>query len=147
MVSPKSQAAASYVARAGLAVAKCAPRSHTRRHPAGVTVALSRLEQPGGHPMIWDLQITERDGVRVHRSRLEPGESSPWHVDSFHRVSVVLQGEQLRIEYQHGGEPELVPVAAGQVEWDEPSAPRVHRAVNSGQLPYEEVVVALIGRA
>ena len=69
------------------------------------------------------------------------------NVDSFHRVSVVLQGEQLRIEYQHGGEPELVPVAAGQVEWDEPSAPRVHRAVNSGQLPYEEVVVALIGRA
>lgn len=26
--------------------------------------------------MIWDLQIIERDGVRVHRSRLEPGESS-----------------------------------------------------------------------
>jgi len=97
--------------------------------------------------MIWDLQITERDGVRVHRSRLEPGESSPWPVDSFHRVSVVLQGEQLRIEYQHGGEPELVPVVAGQVEWDEPSAPRVHRAVNTGQLPYEEVVVALIGRS
>jgi hypothetical protein len=122
MVSPKSQAAASYVARAGLAVAQCAPRSHTRRRPAGVTVALSRFEQPGGHPMIWDLQITERDGVRVHRSRLEPGESSPWNVDSFHRVSVVLQGEQLRIEYQHGGEPELVPVAVGQVEWDEPSS-------------------------
>ena len=97
--------------------------------------------------MIWDLQITERDGVRVHRSRLEPGEASPWHIDSFHRVSVVLQGEQLRIEYQDGGEPELVPVGAGQVEWDEPSGPRVHRAVNSGQLPYEEVVVALIGRA
>ena len=97
--------------------------------------------------MIWDLQITERDGVRVHRSRLEPGEASPWHVDSFHRVSVVLQGEQLRIEYQDGGEPELVPVVAGQVDWDEPSAPRVHRAVNSGQLPYEEVVVAFIGRA
>jgi quercetin dioxygenase-like cupin family protein len=97
--------------------------------------------------MIWDLQITERDGVRVHRARLEPGEASPWHVDSFHRVTVVLQGEQLRIEYQEGGEPELVPVVAGQVDWDEPSAPRVHRAVNSGQLPYEEVVVALIGRA
>ena len=63
--------------------------------------------------MIWDLQITERDGVRVHRSRLEPGEASPWHVDSCHRVTVVLQGEQLRIEYQDGGEPELVPVAAG----------------------------------
>ena len=62
-------------------------------------------------------------------------------------MSVVLQGEQLRIEYQHGGEPELVPVVAGQVEWDEPSAPRVHRAVNSGQLPYEEVVVVLIERA
>ena len=97
--------------------------------------------------MIWNLQITERDGVRVHRSRLEPGEASPWHIDSFHQVSVVLQGEQLRIEYQDGGEPELVPVRAGQAEWDEPTAPRVHRAVNSGQLPYEEVVIALIGRA
>jgi hypothetical protein len=84
--------------------------------------------------MIWDLQITEGDGVRVHRSRLEPGEPSPWHVDSFHRVSVVLQGEQLRIEYQLG-EPELVPVVAGQVEWDEPSAPRVHRAVKVPSSP------------
>jgi hypothetical protein len=74
--------------------------------------------------MIWDLQITERDGVRVHRSRLEPGEASPWHVDSCHRVTVVLQGEQLRIEYQDGGEPELVPVGAGQVDWDEPSTSR-----------------------
>jgi hypothetical protein len=97
--------------------------------------------------MIWDQQITERDGVRVHRALLEPGEASPWHVDSFHRVTVVLQGEQLRIEYQDGGEPKLVPYVAGQVHWDEPSAPRVHRAVNSGQLPYEEVVVALIERA
>ena len=97
--------------------------------------------------MIWDLQIAERDGVRVHPSRLEPGEASPWHVDSFHRVTVVLQGEQLRIEPQDGGEPKLVPVVAGQAHWDEPSAPLVHRAVNSGQLPYEEVVVTFIGRA
>jgi hypothetical protein len=97
--------------------------------------------------MIWDLEITERDGLRVHRSRLEPGEASPWHVDSVHRVTVVLQGEQLRIEPQDGGESRLVEVFAGQVHWDEPSAPLVHRAVNSGQLPYEEVVVALIGRA
>ena len=37
--------------------------------------------------MIWDLQITERDGVRVHRSRLEPGESSPWHVAADFRNS------------------------------------------------------------
>ena len=70
--------------------------------------------------MIWDLQVSERDGVRVHRARLEPGEASPWHVDSFHRVSVVLQGEQLRIEYQDGGEPELVPVVAGQVTGTNP---------------------------
>ena len=97
--------------------------------------------------MKWDLQITERDGVRINRARLEPGEASPWHVDSFHRVTVVLQGEQLRIEYQDGGEPKLVPVVAGQAHWDEPSAPRIHRAVNSGQLPYEEVVVVLIERA
>ena len=97
--------------------------------------------------MIWDLQITERVSVRVNRARLEPGEASLWHVDPFHRVSVVLQGEQLRIEYQDGGEPKLVPVVAGQAHWDEPSAPRVHRAVNSGQLPYEEIVVTLTERA
>jgi hypothetical protein len=61
-------------------------------------------------------------------------------------LTVVLKGEQLRIEYQDGAEPKLVPVVAGEVHWDEPSAPRVHRAVNSGHLPYEEVVVALIER-
>jgi hypothetical protein len=41
--------------------------------------------------MIWDLQITERVSVRVNRARLEPGEASLWHVDPFHRVSVVLK--------------------------------------------------------
>jgi len=36
-------------------------------------------------------------------------------------------------------------IAPGQVEWEEPSA-RVHRAVNVGRQPYEQVTVFLLDR-
>lgn len=94
---------------------------------------------------MWDSLVTERNGVRIHRSRLEPGEASPWHIDTSHRVTVVLQGGSLRIEYEDGGEPASVTVVDGQVGWDEPSGPRVHRAVNCGATAYEEVVISLLG--
>jgi hypothetical protein len=34
-------------------------------------------------------------------------------------------------------------VKAGQVDWDEPGT-RIHRAVNTGNVPYEEVVVFFV---
>jgi hypothetical protein len=36
--------------------------------------------------------------------------------------------------------------SAGQVDWTEPSE-RVHRAVNIGQQPYEEVTIFFVDRA
>jgi quercetin dioxygenase-like cupin family protein len=39
----------------------------------------------------------------VRRLRLEPGEAMPWHVDPFHRVTVVLNGNSLTIEGRDGG--------------------------------------------
>jgi len=70
----------------------------------------------------------------VRRLRLAPREAMPWHRDPFHRVAVVLGGDALLIEYRDGGETVVVQIAAGQVDWKEPSA-RVHRAVNVGTQP------------
>ena len=67
----------------------------------------------------------------------------PWHRDPFHRVAVVLSGDVLSIEYRDGGESQRIQITAGQVEWEEPSA-RVHRAVNVGKRPYEQVTVFLL---
>ena len=64
---------------------------------------------------------------------------------SLQRVAVVLKGDLLAIEYRDGGESQRVEVTAGQVEWEEPSA-HVHRAVNVGTLPYEQVTVFLLDR-
>jgi hypothetical protein len=69
----------------------------------------------------------------------------PWHSDPYHRVSVVLAGEELTIEYREGGARKTIPVAPGQADWDEPTD-LIHRAVNSGSLPYEEVVVFFLDR-
>jgi hypothetical protein len=77
---------------------------------------------------------------------LAPGEATRWHTDPFHRVSVVLSGEALTIEYRDGGATKAIPVAAGQVDWDEPGL-RVHRAVNVGQGQYEEIAVFLLGKS
>ena len=89
--------------------------------------------------------LFRRGTVLVRRQRLAPGEALPWHRDPFHRVSVVLSGDLLGIEYRDGGG-ERFAVTPGQVDWDEPTE-RVHRVVNVGRLPYEEVTVFLLDRA
>jgi hypothetical protein len=81
----------------------------------------------------------------VRRLRLAPGEAMPWHRDSFQRVAVILRGDLLSIEYRDGDESQRVQITPGQVEWEEPSA-RVHRAVNVGMEPYEQVTVFLLDR-
>ena len=69
----------------------------------------------------------------------------PWHRDPFHRVSVVLRGSALAIEYKDGSSPHRFEVSPGQVDWDEPSE-RVHRGINVGDRPYEEITVFLLDR-
>jgi hypothetical protein len=76
----------------------------------------------------------------VRRLVLEPEEATAWHVDPYYRVSVVVRGKALSIEYQDTGRAQQVEVAAGQAEWDEPTH-RVHRAVNVGGETYEEVTI------
>ncbi len=82
--------------------------------------------------------ITRRDDLLIRRMVLDPGEAMPWHVDTCHRFTVVVRGERLRIEYADGGADEF-DVGPGEAGWNEPEA-RVHRAVNVGQVPFEEVV-------
>ena len=89
--------------------------------------------------------LFHRGTTLVRRVRLEPGEALPWHRDPFHRVTVVLAGQELAIEFQDGSDSASVPVAPGQVDWDKPSE-RVHRAVNAGTGLYEEVTVFFLGR-
>jgi quercetin dioxygenase-like cupin family protein len=81
----------------------------------------------------------------VRRLLLAPGEAMPWHRDPFQRVALVVKGDLLSIEYRDGGESHRVEITPGQVDWEEPSA-RVHRAVNVGMQPYEQVTVFLLDR-
>lgn len=76
----------------------------------------------------------------MRRLVLAPGEAARWHRDPFHRVSVVFKGDILAIEFRDGRPGQHVKVAPGQVDWDEP-CDRVHRAVNIGDMPYEEITV------
>ena len=84
--------------------------------------------------------LHHRGTTVVRRLILAPGEAMEWHTDPFHRVSVVLKGESLSIEFRDGRPSVTVSVTAGQVDWEEPSD-RVHRAVNEAGIPYEEVTV------
>ena len=84
--------------------------------------------------------ISQRGTTLVRRLVLETGEATPWHVDPFHRVTVIVRGETLVIEYRDAGGTERVAVSAGQADWDAPTA-RLHRAVNVGGATYEEVTI------
>lgn len=63
----------------------------------------------------------------------------------FHRVTVVLSGDLLNIEFRDGGKTLPCTVTAGEVDWSEPST-RVHRAVNVGKQVFEEVVTFFLDR-
>lgn len=89
--------------------------------------------------------LHHRGNYLVRRQTLTPGQATPWHRDPFHRVTVVLSGDLLRIEFRDGGEPMSWKITAGEVNWVEPSD-RIHRAVNIGQEVFEEVVTFFLDR-
>ena len=84
--------------------------------------------------------LFQRGTTLVRRLQLAPGEAMPWHRDPFHRVTVVLHGDALAIEYRDGSESQRFAITPGQVDWDEPTD-RVHRGVNVGVEPYEEITI------
>jgi hypothetical protein len=84
--------------------------------------------------------LYEKRNVLVCRSVLEPEESTPWHTDSCDRVTVVLSGDRLVIEFRDSGVVQDFDLRTGQVDWDEPTS-EVHRAINAGPRRYEEVVI------
>ncbi len=89
--------------------------------------------------------LHHRGNYLVRRQKLLPGEATPWHRDPYHRVTVVLSGDLLQIEYRDGGQSLRCTAAPGEVDWSEPSD-RVHRAVNIGKEIFEEVVTFFLDR-
>jgi hypothetical protein len=59
-------------------------------------------------------RLFQRGTTLVRRLRLAPGEAMLWHRDPFHRVTVVLSGDALTIEYRDSGESERFEVTPGQ---------------------------------
>jgi hypothetical protein len=86
-----------------------------------------------------DEVLFQRGATHIRRLQLDPGEAMPWHRDPFHRVTVVLQGDGLAIEYR-GDESQRFTVTPGLMDRDEPTD-RVHRGVNVGEGPYEEITI------
>jgi quercetin dioxygenase-like cupin family protein len=84
--------------------------------------------------------LSQRGTTLVRRLQLAPGEAMPWHRDPFHRVTVVLHGQAIAIEYRDGSEGQRFELTPGEVDWDEPTD-CVHRGVNVGKEPYEEITI------
>jgi quercetin dioxygenase-like cupin family protein len=98
-------------------------------------------EPKRGHEEI----VHRRGNYLVRRLRLAPGEATAWHRDPFQRVSVVVSGDHLEIEFRDGGQTQPWIMTAGEVNWLEPSD-QVHRAVNVGSKVFEEVTTFFLDR-
>jgi quercetin dioxygenase-like cupin family protein len=90
--------------------------------------------------------LHHRGNCLVRRQSLLPGQATPWHRDPFHRLTVVLSGDLLDIEFRNGDETQRCKVTVGEADWSEPSD-RVHRAVNVGKEVFEEVVIFFLDRS
>ena len=84
--------------------------------------------------------LHHRGTTLVRRLLLAPGETTRWHRDPFHRVTVVFSGDVLVIEFRDGGRKEDITVVPRQVDWDGPTN-RPHRAIKVGDVPYEEITI------
>lgn len=89
--------------------------------------------------------LSQRGTTLVSRLVLEAQEATPWHIDPFCRVSVIVRGSSLEIQYRDGGGTERFEVTPGQADWDTPTD-RVHRAVNVGAGIYEQVTIFFLDR-
>jgi quercetin dioxygenase-like cupin family protein len=89
--------------------------------------------------------VGQRGTTLVRRMRLLPGESTPWHRDPFVRVTTVISGALLAVEFRDGSPVEHVRVTPGQTSFEDP-VNRLHRAVNASSVPYEEVSVFFLDR-
>jgi quercetin dioxygenase-like cupin family protein len=130
--------------RKGKRPSKAAPKAKPtkasrsrRRTPAARAVA---REKSAGIEVLY-----QRENYLVRRQRLAPGEASPWHRDPYHRMTVVISGDRLDIEFRDGGETLPWNMKVGEVDWVEPSN-RVHRAVNVGKELFEEVTTFFLDR-
>ncbi len=94
--------------------------------------------------MMTDEKIDQQGTKLARRQILEPGESSAWHIDPYHRISVIIRGSELKIEYRDGEEDQFTP-SPGEAGWDAPTD-RMHRAVNVGVDTYEEVTLFFLDR-
>jgi hypothetical protein len=101
---------------------------------------MSSEAKVSGESSVVEEILHHREKVLVRRLILEPDDATDWHRDVCQRVTVVLRGSALRIEFRDGGSPKLVEISASQVDWDTPST-HVHRAVNVGTDTYEEVTI------
>ena len=80
--------------------------------------------------------LHHRGTTLVRRTALDAGGATSWHFDPFHRVSVVLNGYLLAIEFGDSRPPIEVRVSPGQVDWDEP-CDHIHRVMNIGYVPLQ----------
>ena len=92
-----------------------------------------------------DEELFRHGTTAVRRLTLQPGEAMAWHHDPHDRVTVVLEGDVLEIEFRDSDERLRVEVHAGQTDWEQPSS-RVHRAVNVGKKTYQQITIYLLDR-
>ena len=89
--------------------------------------------------------LHHRGNYLVRRLHLPPGEATRWHRDPFHRVTIILSGDVVDVEYRDGSKTERFEVNAGEAHGQEPTD-QLHRAVNPGEQVYEEITIFFLDR-
>ena len=83
--------------------------------------------------------------ILVRRMSLLPGEATPWHYDLCHRITRVIQGATLAVEYDEKMPNKYVIYTPGQIDWNKPSH-NLHRAMNSSSQFYEELTIFFLDK-
>ncbi len=99
---------------------------------------MPRGDEPLGD--IASVVLFENDNVKIWNLIVEPGESSAWHMHGNDYVTVVVEGEGLKVEYDDGTESDS-PSTIGTYTYH--GEHKVHRVINNRNVRYKNVLIEL----
>ena len=99
---------------------------------------MARGNEPLGQ--IATAELFENNRVKIWSLIVEPGQASPWHVHQRDYITVVAEGDHIKLELEDGS---LEALSSEVGRWRYHGEHTVHRVVNDSDTRYRNILIEL----